>query len=375
MERRSRPRPDKVVTSSVLALVASILLAGAGPARAADPQREWTSAPCLIETKLVYVATRVNGSAPRRFILASASPRSALDRAAAAALGIATGSATATDAPVTLAFAGLEVPVGHCPVVDLAWFAADEGVAIDGVLGCDVLRHAVVGIDYDAAVLRTAPPTVAPALDGAIALPVAIEDGVPVVTATLKVRGLGPSVRRYRVDTGSEGALVDDLFARARTRTVPFRPDPTAPPLVLARAEWVSLGGLTLRGVNGVSGGSAIGGEILHRFSVTLDLPHGRVLLRPNRYLGEAWVFDMSGLDLGWNADRSALVVRSIAPGTPGAEVGLRPGDLITAVDGTPASDYGLNRVRRMFHEPTTYALDVTRDGPFAVRLVLRPLL
>src|SRR6185369_16455156 len=120
---------------------------------------------------------------------------------------------------------------------------------------------------------------------------------------------------------------------------------------------------------------AAIGGEILHRFAITLDLPHRRLVLRPNRYLGEAWVFDMSGLDLAWNDDRTAFVVRSVAAGTPGAEAGLRSGDVVTAVDGAPASAYGLNQVRRMLHEATTYDLDVRRDDVFHVRLRLRPLL
>jgi C-terminal processing protease CtpA/Prc len=108
-----------------------------------------------------------------------------------------------------------------------------------------------------------------------------------------------------------------------------------------------------------------LGAEILKRFHVVVDYRRQRVRIRPNREFATPIEFDMSGTSLAATSLKSpSYRVRSIIEGSPAAEAGITPNDVITHVNGAASADTTLNEVRRMLRVPdATYTLTVTRDG------------
>jgi hypothetical protein len=108
-----------------------------------------------------------------------------------------------------------------------------------------------------------------------------------------------------------------------------------------------------------------IGLELLKRFSLVIDYPHNRLLLRPNLFFHDPFEHDMCGLDLVATGPglRSYIVVKT-QPGSPAAEAALQPGDELMTVNLVPASFYTLTVLSRMLH---------STDGRSILFVVRRP--
>jgi C-terminal processing protease CtpA/Prc len=86
--------------------------------------------------------------------------------------------------------------------------------------------------------------------------------------------------------------------------------------------------------------------------------------------------FDMSGLFITSDgAAFKAFKVYKVIKDSPGAQAGIREGDVIAAIDDRPASDFTLEQIRQMFkeNEGKEHKLTVKRDGTVVTtRLQLR---
>jgi C-terminal processing protease CtpA/Prc len=119
-----------------------------------------------------------------------------------------------------------------------------------------------------------------------------------------------------------------------------------------------------------------IGGEVLRRFTVYLDYARQEAILEPGPDRDEPFEADMSGAVFISDSAGAGLRVAFVAAGTPAAEAGLAPADLVLAVDGRAAADLGVGAVRALMRQAgTIVALTVRRDGrDRVVRLTLRRL-
>lgn len=80
----------------------------------------------------------------------------------------------------------------------------------------------------------------------------------------------------------------------------------------------------------------SIGGEVLRRFTVTLDVPHATLYLRPNRAFGQPFAFDRAGLFC--RPHGNGQIVDFVVPAGPAAAAGIAVGDTIVEIDGRAAS-------------------------------------
>jgi len=82
----------------------------------------------------------------------------------------------------------------------------------------------------------------------------------------------------------------------------------------------------------------AVGSWLLQRFTVTLDMPGGRLVLAPATSTSTAPAqFDRSG---AWLVQRAGFVeVRSVLPGSPADAARLQSGDQLLALNGRPISE------------------------------------
>jgi S1-C subfamily serine protease len=93
-----------------------------------------------------------------------------------------------------------------------------------------------------------------------------------------------------------------------------------------------------------------VGGGFLKRFTVTFDYRNQIMYLQKNADFGKADIVDRSGLVLV--AGKAGIRAIGVLSATPAARAGIHAGDIITGVNGAPASALGLARIRVLLRGP-----------------------
>ena len=269
--------------------------------------------PVEIASNHVYLPVRVNGSAPLWFLLDSGAgiPAALVDAGRAAELGLrAEGSTNAAaiggQARVEFAdgvrysVAGVEIGPQRVGLMPLAEHAAEEGHAIDGILGHDFFSRFVVEIDYGARTVRLHDPGRYRYAGSGAVLPIEFEGKVPTTRGTARGDAGRAARGKFVVDTGhdellvlsrrfAEGIGVRGLTARARhgaglggdtssvaARLRELRVGPYRLAGSVVRVSLDQAGALAGDGVDGF-----IGGEYLRRFRVVFDYGRRQLVLEP----------------------------------------------------------------------------------------------
>lgn len=289
--------------------------------------------------------------------------------------------------PMTLAFPlkSLEAPLGH---------------EVDGVIGGEFIKEFVVELDYQSHVLRLYDKGTFRYSGHGQSIPIEMNaDGHPVVEAEVTPEGGEPLKGKFLLDIGSSASLaLYSPFVAAH--------DLPGPKLKTIRAIGaVGAGGKLQAQIGRVAelkigefklaqpitlfsqdkaGAFArsdtqgnLGEQVLSRFTLFLDYSHGRIIFEPNKDFGQPFGPAFAGAVLEGAGDNYKIFrVKDVLENSPASEVGLQKGDVITAVDGRPASAFSLSEVVEMFERPGTYSLDVQRgDTKLHVSLAPRRLI
>jgi carboxyl-terminal processing protease len=108
--------------------------------------------------------------------------------------------------------------------------------------------------------------------------------------------------------------------------------------------------------------------------TLTLDEPRHIAYLEHNSRTDVPTAANRAGL-YAQNDDRNFFAVVGVLTGGPAYEAGLRTGDRIVAIDGTPAAGITANDFWNLLHGPPgkTLAFTVDRDGATrAITVTLR---
>ncbi|MDO1558932.1 aspartyl protease family protein [Brevundimonas sp. 2R-24] len=332
-------------------------------------------------TQILIDGVRVNGQGPYRFLFdtgaqaggrADASLVQALSLPQAGEVQVGDGGGGPTR---TLPLYGIEIlDVGPVRLEGLNFISRDynEGGAlalrghIDGVLGPDIFAGWLITIDYAAQKMRLERGAL-PESNGRDVLDLHPNPAAP--TVTMRVGGIETEAH---IDTGSMG---DVTIGQATADRLTFQ----SPPVVAGQARTVSGAFDVLEGR--ISGAlelgpvridnptvrivphfrtANLGGQFLSRFALTLDMANQRVRLTPSaqppapprRY----------GLMMRPpQAGQTEIELLGAAPGSPAEAAGLRAGDRITALNGTPLSEVGDRLPAMMRTSPLVVAY--VRDG------------
>ena len=257
-----------------------------------------------------------------------------------------------------------------------------EGVDIKGMVGFTVFKRFVTRIDYGKHEMTLIEPEHFDPKDAGTPIPFVFDGDLPEVQGTFDgIEG------KFQIDTGSRSAL---------TLTGPFarKHDLRAknPHGVLAVDGWGvggSARGYVMRGklltigsvqipnvVTSLSqqkkGAFAtpayqgnIGGGILKRFVVTFDYANHVMYLKPlPGPVADLDTYDRSGM---WvNQAKDGMQVMDVTAHGPAAQAGIKAGDVITAVDGKPATSIPVYELRRMLRDDapgTVVRFDVSRGN------------
>lgn len=279
-------------------------------------------------------------------------------------------------------------------VEPLPQFDEIEGARFDGLIGYEVLKRLVACIDYAGQTVTFTQPSDFSTADVGQAIPFTFFGTTPMVNATLD--GV-PA--QFQVDTGSRAGLtlwtpfvkahhLIEWYHASPTTTIGWGVGGKAVGRV-ARGGELQLGNigimhpvLTMQDLagstNSVNGNAGnIGGAILRRFTVTFDYSRHLMYLRLNRDFTKPFDYDRSGMWI--NQGQEGFVVEALLAGGPAAAAGLQVGDVVVAIDGTPADRTTLTDFRQELRQENPgkrIRLQVGRDGAIkSVDLVLRDLI
>jgi hypothetical protein len=106
-----------------------------------------------------------------------------------------------------------------------------------------------------------------------------------------------------------------------------------------------------------------IGGGVLRRFRVTVDLRGKRLFIQPGADVGRPFETDMSGMELLADGDDLRTILIDDVSGAA-AETGIHGGDVLIGIDGTLAKELGIEKIRTLMRQSgASYDLTVSRDG------------
>ena len=292
---------------------------------------------------LIYMQATLNGSKPLWMMLDTGSSVTVLDESVSKALGLRSygegdaygpgqGSSQklAFASHARLRFAGVELSDQTVATLPLDWFSREVGRSTDGFLSSDIFRRFVVEIDYANQVLRLYDPAVFSYPGSGQRLPLDFAwDNIPRVRAEV-VAPDGRSIPGiFLVDTGSTpGFWLTKEFSDAHPEFLSAEKTIEAPSVVVVggeirsrvgRVPAIRLGEIVIREPattfsQNTSGTFAaphlagvIGAQILSRFTVIFDYPHGQMILQPNAHFGDAEAEVRNGLDHKSSNQRTAL--------------------------------------------------------------------
>lgn len=331
----------------------------------------------------VYVPVKVNGQGPYWFALDTGAGMTVLQRRTAEELNLSLSGAlegrgggsesvdVALVSGVSFELPGVTVSDQRAAVIALGELEAIEGFSMDGILGYDFISRFVVQIDYQRRVLRLYDPEPFVAPSGVEPIPFTIEDNDPIVEATVTFENCPAVKGRFLLDSGKRSGVSISSPEVARLNLAAcLQPTIEAPQgfgvggqtkQLLGRLATFVIGSHTLNNLlvalsQDTSGATAttdfvgmIGGEILRRFTTTIDYSRYRLYLQPNDHLAEAEEYNMAGMILKSDPPQFERVfVHQVVPDSPAAQGGLQAGDELLSFDGKTLTGVSLEELRQM---------------------------
>jgi hypothetical protein len=254
-----------------------------------------------------------------------------------------------------LEFGGIALDLTQLPALPLDEVAGSYGAFMDAIIGRQLLQRYVVRIDYDSRSLTLYDPKTFEYTGKGSVLPIELRNGLPVVQVRFGLPGREVLEGGFLVDAPYPGVIQfttpfirqHDLLTAARKLTPRLMPSSGVGvggegQQQEGRVEWLALGSHTLKlplatYAQAKAGAFArtdiagiIGGGLLRRFAVTLDVPHARMILEPGRHFGDPFEYDASGLTVQRpGPPYRQLVVTRVVENTPAAEAGVQKDDRV----------------------------------------------
>jgi hypothetical protein len=258
--------------------------------------------PFEFKNGMIFLPVRLNGSKPLSFVLDTGSTRMLVDRALAKSLGLkATGQGSLQGAgkgrvpiefiqDVSVGLPGLESAGYEFSTANLQPLQSTLGVNVDGILGYELLSRFVVTVDYESKIMTVTSPSAFHPDASLQSLPIELRNKWAFVKGKLVLPGPVTVEDSFFIDSGSSDAVDHPIVTKLQSRT------PTKSGVGLgetvegatAQATSFQLGTYSVPGPTVSCCGATddtsklIGNDVLKFFTITLDYPSGRFLIRPN---------------------------------------------------------------------------------------------
>jgi len=371
----------------------ALLMACATPVAGASV--EWSGArhgatlPAQVSQNVMFAQLSVRG-ATLRFLVDTGASTSVLDSDTAARLELkpsdsqsmaTSGAAVAAGHLDALELTAPGVAIRGVPfvVTSLAQMSVHFGRQVDGILGYDFLAPLAVTFDFASHELRLNDASVEPTATGFACLPLQIRARQPYASATIIGEDGARVAGHFMVDTGASGTLQLEggvathpaLHGAAGVRRDLGHGVGGDFGFVWLPVAAVRVGPYELRrpkvawldDTRSDRGDGLLGGAILRRFTLVVSYSRKLMCLRPNAEIAREFTTDLAGLTPIWpGPDLRPLTVGSVAPESPAARAGLRPGDVIESIDGRPGGSIDVDELAQLLRAPgALYEFQVRR--------------
>lgn len=379
-------------------------VAPTGPFQFESPRRHKVRVPLQIQRNLLVVSATLNGYGPFNFLLDTGVATSIITSPALAdSLQLRHGQvfrimgAGGTDTGLQ-AYQADSVRVGlagavarHMPLLvlsqDVLNLSGYVGMPIHGILGSELFRSFVVTLRPEEGHLVATLPDAYRAPKGRLwsSIPLSLENNKAYFTAPVQLTDSLLLPLKLVLDTGASHALSIELDSDPRLQA-PARQLPTdlgrgltgVVQGFLGRVPVLKLGRYTLPNVLTSFPNSAdvhrridvprngnVGYELLKRFSLVVDYPHQRLLLRPNQSFRDGFEHDMCGIEfMAIGADLRRFVILRVMPNSPADAAGLKPEMELVSINLIPVNFFTLTQLSRIMH---------SQDGRNILLLLRRP--
>jgi predicted aspartyl protease len=250
----------------------------------------------------------------------------------------------------TLKLPGLSVEHLNFHVTDYDLLTSVYGTRIDGIIGYSFLKRYIVKIDYEKNVIEVWPPGKIKYPRGGYLIRPAITS-IPVFEA--KIRDGSSRGGSFYFDTGAGLCLLmsedyerDSSILKKKNKKITYTQVEGLggkKPLKITTVAEVKVGPYRFRKVptyifkddyNVTSYpllGGLIGNDLLRRFNLIINYDENEIHLLPNSHYNEQ--FDYSYTGLGIYMVNGQIVIEDVIEGSPGDLAGLKPGDVIFAIN------------------------------------------
>ncbi len=388
-----------------LALMAIVTTAASGfalrrPAPPAFALHSDVTLPFELVSQHVFLSVTVNGSRPLAFVLDTGDKYAIVDLDRARELGLTLGR------PIDVGGVGAEPVVGAFvqgssfalpgvpgfsqPVtlaVPLKKLASQLGHDFDGILGADFITEFVLALNYQTHTITLHDANTFAYAGPGERVPIRLNpSGHPVIEGSVTPLGGSPIAGRFVLDIGAGGSLT--LFS-------PFVAEHQLPSPGTKTIAFVSGGGTggdtvgkigrvaelrigqssVVRPITNFSEDKAgafassaaqgnIGADVLSRFTLLFDYGHNRIIFEPTAAFSAPFDRAFSGLRIeAEGADYKTYRIKTVRGESPAALAGLDADDIVTAVDGRPASELTLSVVLEILERPAPHRVTVQRGG------------
>jgi hypothetical protein len=361
-----------------------------------------TTFPFQLVNNHIYADVKINGKGPYTFIFDTGG-LNLVTPALAQQLGLTVkGDMDGRGAGTGTMKAGFtkvsRVDLGQAAITDQSFMtmpldsmANIEGMAMPGMIGFETFRRFVTRVDYGNRTITLIDPKDFDPKDAGTAVPIAFDGN------SIEIEGSYAGIPgRFTIDTGARSSLMlDTPFVdknNLHNASVKGEEATTGWGVGGPTKAFVMHGDLLKMGTVDVphplvllstskAGADAddqlagnIGGGVLKRFVVTFDYERSTMYLKPIAgTVDDLDTFDRSGLWI--NRDAEGFKVVDVTAKSPAADAGLANGDVVTAIDGKPATSIALPDIRkRLRNEKPGTVVTLAVKGKGDVKVTLRDL-
>ena len=360
--------------------------------------------PFLLQRNLLVVSVQLNGAGPYNFLLDTGVGISIITSPALAdSLGLphgqqfrVVGAGGLESGLLAYQTDGVRVTLPGVVAPRMTWLVLSEsalnlsgyvGVPIHGIMGSELFRSFVVALRPELSELVLSDPATYRRPRGRqwATVPLTLQNNKAYLTAAVQLTDSLTLPLKLVLDTGASHALSLELDSDPRL-VGPAQRLPTdlgqglggTVKGYLGRVAALQLGRVRLRAVLAsfpnpadvhrridVPRNGNIGYELLKRFSLVIDYPHQRLLLRPNVRFRDPFEHDMSGIQLlATGPDYRRFLVLNVLPGSPAAAAGLEANEELLSINFLPVNVFSLTQLDRMLH---------SEDGRTLLLVLRRP--
>ena len=361
-----------------------------------------TTFPFQLINNHIYADVKINGQGPYTFIFDTGG-LNLVTPPLAKTLGLKVeGNMDARGGGTGTMSAGMtrvsRVDIGAASITDTSFMSLPldsmentEGVKMPGMIGFETFRRFVTRIDYGNKTITLINPKDFDPKDAGTAVPI-VFDGNDV-----EIEGSYEGIPgKFIIDTGARQTLMlnSPFVAKNNLHNASVKGEeavtgwgvggPTT--AFVMHGGLLKIGNVDVKGplvlLTTDKGGSNaddmlagnIGGGILKRFVVTFDYEHNTMYLKPIAgAVADLDTFDRAGM--WFNKDTEGFKIVDVTAKTPAADAGLTKDDIITAVDGKPATGIALPDLRkRLRNDAPGTVVTLAVKGKGDVKVTLRDL-